>query len=357
MVRSRTFFRRQAQDALPKLPDIVNRPIGANAYRMWERDLGQPEWLYAGLGCARRPLPLQMRAGDEIILVSNMLDNLGFEAMLEAVSMNPLPGASPTSVAHIFSAPNARAMLEGRCRVLTISNQFVKCDVEVTSENLGLTFTALPEIGDIGTFFEQIFVVHLIHILRFFETSLRPSETRKPMLVKTSADRAALMNVLSSVPNVEFQNCRHASKLILSREQCERLNPGHDPLVWAEKLRIIQQHEAASANSHSVLQLKQYVLQVISKERRVPRLKELAVAEGVSERTFSRRLVQIGVTYQAIVDEIRAQLGSEMLDVGDLPIGTIAEALGFSHAASFARAFHSWHGCSPSEWSMRANSL
>lgn len=86
---------------------------------------------------------------------------------------------------------------------------------------------------------------------------------------------------------------------------------------------------------------------VLAAGGRPPGLAAVAAARHVAPRTLMRHLREAGTSYQAIVDEVRAGLAIEYLRDTRLPLGAIAERLGFSDTSNFSRAFRSWFGRSP----------
>lgn len=82
-------------------------------------------------------------------------------------------------------------------------------------------------------------------------------------------------------------------------------------------------------------------------------LEECASRLGVSPRTLRRRLEGRGVSYQSIVDDVRAGLARSYLESSRLSVEAIAERLGFSEPTSFSRAFRRWTGMSPREFRKR----
>lgn len=68
------------------------------------------------------------------------------------------------------------------------------------------------------------------------------------------------------------------------------------------------------------------------------------------ERTLQRKLAESGLTFSDIVIQVREQKAKLMLRTTDLPIGHIAEALGFTEIGSFSHAFKRWTGESPLDY-------
>jgi AraC-like DNA-binding protein len=79
----------------------------------------------------------------------------------------------------------------------------------------------------------------------------------------------------------------------------------------------------------------------------------LARALRVSERTLRRRLQQEGVSYQALLDDVRHGLARALVLRPDLSIAQVAEQLGFSEVSTFYRAFKRWTGLTPAQFQKR----
>lgn len=67
---------------------------------------------------------------------------------------------------------------------------------------------------------------------------------------------------------------------------------------------------------------------------------------GLSERSLRRQLVAQGTSYQALLDEVRESMATELLGAG-LPVAVVAERLGYAGAASFIHAHRRWTGRTP----------
>jgi AraC-like DNA-binding protein len=85
-----------------------------------------------------------------------------------------------------------------------------------------------------------------------------------------------------------------------------------------------------------------------------PAVAKVAKSLGMSARTMQRRLVELGTTYQDVLDDVRRRLARRLLSNTDLGTGEVAFLLGFGEVNSFARAFHAWEGTTPAKWRTRA---
>ena len=82
-------------------------------------------------------------------------------------------------------------------------------------------------------------------------------------------------------------------------------------------------------------------------------VREIAALLGLSQRSFARRLESEGVTFSALLDELRLDLAQRYLAEPDTSISHIAWLLGYSEVSAFSRAFKRWTGMSPREARIR----
>lgn len=81
--------------------------------------------------------------------------------------------------------------------------------------------------------------------------------------------------------------------------------------------------------------------------RGYPAIELVAKHIGSSVRTLQRRLRESGVTYSALVDQVRHELACRKLETTRLHVRDVATDLGFKDHSSFSRAFVRWTGMSP----------
>jgi AraC-like DNA-binding protein len=96
-----------------------------------------------------------------------------------------------------------------------------------------------------------------------------------------------------------------------------------------------------------VSRVRGHVLAVLDQSR-APALSDTARALGLSGRSLVRMLAAAGQTHHAIVDSERRARASLLLARSGLPIGLVADQLGFSDQSSFGRKCRAWFGESPS---------
>ncbi|APX73818.1 AraC family transcriptional regulator [Achromobacter insolitus] len=81
---------------------------------------------------------------------------------------------------------------------------------------------------------------------------------------------------------------------------------------------------------------------------------EVARFLHIDRRTLHRRLEAEGLSFSRVLDEVRSDLVKHHLRESDLPLGEVAELLGFSRPSSFSHWFLVRFGCSASQWSKQA---
>lgn len=76
---------------------------------------------------------------------------------------------------------------------------------------------------------------------------------------------------------------------------------------------------------------------------------EIARKLGISERTLRRRLADKGLTFQALLDNLRKERALELLNTSILSIEAIGRLVGYDDPHNFRRAFKRWTGVKPTD--------
>lgn len=86
----------------------------------------------------------------------------------------------------------------------------------------------------------------------------------------------------------------------------------------------------------------------------VPSLTDVAAVLGMSGRTLQRRLSDLGLSFQSLVDHARRDLSQTLLKETDYSLAEIAFLTGFSEQSGFTRAFKRWSGQTPRSFRLTA---
>ena len=82
---------------------------------------------------------------------------------------------------------------------------------------------------------------------------------------------------------------------------------------------------------------------------------DVARSLGMSKRTLARRLLDEGLTFTEVLQQLRRDLAVRYLDDPKLHISKIAWLLGFNEVSAFTHAYKRWTGKTPSQ--MRATAV
>ncbi|MEL7045626.1 MAG: AraC family transcriptional regulator [Pseudomonadota bacterium] len=118
-------------------------------------------------------------------------------------------------------------------------------------------------------------------------------------------------------------------------------NPALRKLYEAECARLLSDLQGASDLASQSRRLLRKL------EGQYPQMPQLAGMLNVAPRTFRRRLAELGTSYQALLDQVRAEHADRLLRETRLPIASIAYRLGFNDPSNFRRAYRSWTGHGP----------
>jgi len=76
----------------------------------------------------------------------------------------------------------------------------------------------------------------------------------------------------------------------------------------------------------------------------------LASSLGMNRRTLHRRLADKGLSYSALLQQVRCDTARRLLSMQTVSLTEAAEALGFGSLSAFSRWFQTSFGCSASRW-------
>jgi len=114
---------------------------------------------------------------------------------------------------------------------------------------------------------------------------------------------------------------------------------------------ILEQHAQAMLgalppNESALLgKVRQKIKQAISAG--VATQEQVAKSLGLSSRTLHRKLVNEGVQFSVLLQDVRYQIAKQHLDEDQLSISVIAHRMGYSEQSAFTRAFKKWSGMTP----------
>jgi len=118
---------------------------------------------------------------------------------------------------------------------------------------------------------------------------------------------------------------------------------------------ILTEQLAGLFDDDLVSRCKTHVLQHLTSG--APSVLAVARTLGLSQRSLQRRLADLGLTFQGVVDETRHELARRYLDDPARSVTEITFLLGFSEQSAFTRAFRRWSGMAPSTYRCFGDSI
>ena len=115
-----------------------------------------------------------------------------------------------------------------------------------------------------------------------------------------------------------------------------------------ERCELEMSRQAAASGTRG-----QVLPRLVCRDGRYPEVADVASMLHISERTLKRRLHDEGTSFQALLDQVRQRDAEQLLRNPALAIKQVAEAMGYTDPANFARAFSKWTGMSPRAWRTR----
>lgn len=140
---------------------------------------------------------------------------------------------------------------------------------------------------------------------------------------------------------------RH-NRAVIAAHWLTRPLPGRNPLTSRQALQLCKMQLSQNHDCRDEIVT---AVQGLLRDRmdHPPRIGEVAVALNLSERSLRRKLADTGHAFREILNEVRTERALELLRGGAMPVMDVADAVGFSDAREFRRAFKRWTGISPRE--------
>ncbi len=138
-------------------------------------------------------------------------------------------------------------------------------------------------------------------------------------------------------------------KIRLPASLLDVVNPNADERLFELmnlQCRMLRPETSADA-THFTDQVKRYMQMRLSDTELS--LGEIAPYFNLSERSFQRRLAELGTNLNEIKDAIRKNAGFKLLVESDLPVSDISYRLGYATPGAFSRSVSRWFGATPTD--------
>jgi AraC-like DNA-binding protein len=120
---------------------------------------------------------------------------------------------------------------------------------------------------------------------------------------------------------------------------------GMYPLLQQHAEQLLKEKLRAENDGGIVALVRASISRNLAQDR--VRLPLIAQELQITQRTLQRKLQEVGLTFQQVLDQTRHDLAIDYLKQGQLGIAEIAFMLGFQEQSSFNHAFKDWTGINP----------
>jgi AraC-like DNA-binding protein len=171
-----------------------------------------------------------------------------------------------------------------------------------------------------------------------------------PHQIRVRHHRAGLSAGIRNFLGCDIQFGSYADEIVFAEGVASL--PSIDADAYLNGLLLTYANDALGKRTQSVSSLRSRVEAAIVKALPHGQANADVIAGrlGMSRRTLARALAEEGVTFSALLDEMRAALAKNYLGERELPISQIAWLLGYREVSSFTHAFGRWTGSTPRQF-------
>lgn len=236
-------------------------------------------------------------------------------------------------------APSLGAALQDLTTHFVLQDNGALPVVAIHDERATLSY-GIHAVGIVNA--DQIYDLALAGMLNVLRELCGPAW--EPELVRLPHRRPADLRPYREILGARLRFDSVQAAVVFPSTWLEHPVAGADPL-----LRTLLTERAARDLARHAPQFHDEVCRVIRSRLVAGECCRASVAQdlGLHPRSLGRRLQATGTSFQALLDEMRAQLARQLLADTRLPVGRIAASVGYRDPTVFARAFRRWTGRTP----------
>jgi AraC-like DNA-binding protein len=240
----------------------------------------------------------------------------------------------------VMAAPTVRHLVQFFSDHMPYVSQTSYCRLEFNDTEAVVSWSFSPLIVKRDQYVDMMIALHMRHFRRMLgddadavTIGLERPRPKNPAIFRERLSRHVSFNM-------RLNSIRFPNRIL------DKANANGDENLF--KLMDMQCRTLASdeaMDEEFLEQVRRYIRKRIGEP--VLALNVIATYFGLSERTFQRRLADVGMTLNDVRDEERRHLSLTLLTQSDLSISAICYRLGYSAPSAFTRSVHRWFGVSP----------
>lgn len=226
-------------------------------------------------------------------------------------------------------------------RFASMISDGIDMQVHMSDEEVGLFMNMRPHYPRFADACVEAIFASIVLTARQITPTLQLSQVK---LQHRCADDPLRYQQLFDCP-VEFgakEDGLLVSRDIFSSASLPASSPGiaQANAALCEEYLTTQQHGNVSTQVRKLISRKLHEGELLS-------LPDVASTMAMSERKLQRLLREEGVRYKDLLDDVRGRIARHLLANDNLPVGRVAEQLGFESLSAFSRAVRRWSGMTP----------
>ena len=243
----------------------------------------------------------------------------------------------------ITSAPTIKHALEASCRLIHLHTSDARLWLIPAGDEVWFCRNRFrgPKFGRSQV--EQYVLTRLIDYVR-----LGAGPSWQPAKVRLQTPEAAGQELRDALGDPEIRIGQKVTAIavpcgLLRQPMRHRRTP--DEAGEAQEARL---RDTAPATSFCG-SLRQLTAALLKQEGPL-RIETMAEITGLSVRSLQRRLAECGLSHLQILEQVRYQAATRLLENSEIRITDIGMELGYAESSHFTRAFKRWAGVTPSEY-------
>jgi AraC-like DNA-binding protein len=333
-----------AQAAIRALGPLARAQVGPSALDWFGHWLEWPEWLFAGTGIwpTTRALPARIRVADDLMMAANIIDHGAAPGLFERIALGQLPSVGPVSMMAQIHSPTLGDYVRFLPQSINCNTPYVNFQLHEHPDTCDLVLDS-PVVG--GRLRSFLGLLATLVSGKTFGACIGGQESRA--LIATDWPFASGGEAIAERMPIPIKWDAGVNSLTIPADWMAIRNPWVDQGLWLlarERLRAL---ELARGAEMQVAELRTSVASILTRDRRMPRFKQMAASHGMSERSLGRLLTAGGTSFQAIVDDERRARAAQMINDPTLSLKDMADLLGFPDVSGFGRCFRRWFGQTP----------
>jgi AraC-like DNA-binding protein len=309
--------------------------------------LGWPEWLFTGTSI-EGPLPSQISLADDLLISANLFAHVESATLINQSINMAQPAAGAVTRLTLASGPTMGAIFSHLNRLMLLGSPHCQPIMHRSDDRASIRLVGTVPLGGLLDYLGVLFLAFHYRVIEDLMSADLAGATIN-LTLRESGESVAIRQ------HFRCDVCFGAAvnELSMPAEWPDKVNPGHDPQLWALAGERLRAAEAQFRDDDSIQRLRQRIADLLTENRRAPRLTQVAQAEGTSSRSLVRHIAAAGHSFHGLVDHERRLRTAHLINDPALSIRAISEQLGFPDVSSFGRKFRKWFGDSPARFRRR----